>query len=348
MASTGDSPMVAEEIRKLGTIVSIKNIYDHPNADALAIAEVRGWKVIVNKERDGYKAGDKAIYVEIDTIVPEEILIGRAEHKILKEKKFRIKTAKIRGSLSQGILFPLEILPKGDYNIDDDVTEMLGLKKYVDTTLDVKCIARFPSQVPRTDAQRIQNLSAASFTGIEMYATEKLDGSSFTCFLTPEGDFQVCSRNFVVAPGTEFDEVATAMGLKEKLLSAKAFNIALQGELIGPKFQANRYNLKEPKVVIFNVYDISKQQCLPMKEAIAFVKSLKLTFVPVIIESVVFTEKDTIDSILQLAEGMSKLNGKVQREGLVFKSVGVVDVDGVQTTPSFKSISNKYLLKYEN
>ena len=347
MSAGGDAPLV-EETRKLGSIVTISKIYNHPNADSLAIAEVRGWKVIVNKDRDGYSDGDKAVYVEIDTIVPEEILIGRAEHKILKEKKFRIKSAKIRGSLSQGILFPMEILPTGDYSIGDDVTDLLGLTKYVDISLDVKCIGRFPSFIPKTDAQRIQNLTTAEFANIEFYATEKLDGSSFTCHLTPEGDFNVCSRNFIVAPGTDFDEVAKAMNLKDILTEAKVFDLALQGELIGPKFQNNRYALKTPTVVFFNVFDIKKQRNLSKKESMALIQSLRLSYVPVIIESIIFSKDDTVDSILAKAEGFSVLNKKAQREGLVFKSTDVVEREGfLPTTVSFKSISNKYLLKYD-
>ena len=84
-----------------------------------------GWSVIVRKEE--YNVGDKVIFVEPDAVLPE-----REEFEFLRPKKFRIKTMKMGGVLSQGICFPLSLLPErdGGYNIDDDVTEIMGIKKY--------------------------------------------------------------------------------------------------------------------------------------------------------------------------------------------------------------------------
>ena len=67
------------------------------------------------------------MFIEPDSILPE-----REEFEFLRPKKFRIKTMKMAGVLSQGICFPLSILPDkdGGYEVGDDVTEILGIKKY--------------------------------------------------------------------------------------------------------------------------------------------------------------------------------------------------------------------------
>lgn len=67
------------------------------------------------------------MFIEPDAILPE-----REEFEFLRPKKFRIKTMKMAGVLSQGICFPLSILPEkeGGYEIGEDVTDIIGVKKY--------------------------------------------------------------------------------------------------------------------------------------------------------------------------------------------------------------------------
>ena len=48
---------------------------------------------------------------------------------------------------------------------------------------------------------------------------------------------------------------------------------------------------------------------------------------------------DTVDELLAIATGISKVDGGM-REGLVFRSA-----DGVK---SFKAVSNEFLMKYHN
>ena len=104
-------------------------VEDIEGADRIQLASVLGWKCIVKKGE--FKAGDLAVYIEIDSILPEW-----PEFEFLREKKFRIKTWKLNkfGVISQGILFPVDILPAYDSRNppkeDDDVTKILGVTKY--------------------------------------------------------------------------------------------------------------------------------------------------------------------------------------------------------------------------
>src|SRR5512137_1228115 len=91
--------------RKLASIQEITNLNPIDGADKIMVADVLGWKVVIAKA-DNFKIGDFVVYCEVDSILPE-----RPEFEFLRERKFRIKTIKLRGQVSQGIVFPLSVLP---------------------------------------------------------------------------------------------------------------------------------------------------------------------------------------------------------------------------------------------
>ncbi len=146
-------------MRKLATIATIDQILPHPNADTLELAKIRGWQVVVKKGE--FQSGDLCVYCEIDAVMPE-----RPEFEFLRDRKFRIKTIRLRGELSQGICFPLSILPMGEVYLEplegDDVTEALGIQLHqppIPACLSGDVNGVFPSFIPKTDCERIQNHS---------------------------------------------------------------------------------------------------------------------------------------------------------------------------------------------
>lgn len=116
--------MIKDGERKLAYIAEIAEILPIPNADRIEVVRVGGWQVVVSKE-DHYKVGDKVVYIEIDSKVPSD----RECFAFLQDKKYKVKSIKLRGQVSQGLVMPLSILPDGEYNIGDDVTEILGIEK---------------------------------------------------------------------------------------------------------------------------------------------------------------------------------------------------------------------------
>lgn len=135
------------EQRKLATIQKIKSLSPIDGADKIILAEFEsiGWRCIVNKNQ--FQVGDKAIYCEIDSVLPElpeyEFLRKRCYVDNGLVKGFRIRSMKLRGVLSQGICFPINILPRqiwvpegikinaGDFEkIGTDVTSLLNIVKY--------------------------------------------------------------------------------------------------------------------------------------------------------------------------------------------------------------------------
>ncbi len=199
--------------RKLASVRVINDIQKIPEADMIELAIVDGWKVVVAKNV-GHKIGDMVIYCEIDSFLPIkeefEFLRKSSYKKMGDQEGFRLKTIKLRGQVSQGLILPISVLNPTDTNIyvtpfeGLDVTEMLGIVKYeppIPAELAGKVKGLFPSFIRKTDEERIQNLASEyelfktqNKEGVKFYVTEKLDGSSATYYFK-DGIFGVCSRN---------------------------------------------------------------------------------------------------------------------------------------------------------
>lgn len=111
-------------MRRLATVRQIADIRPIEGADKIVVAQVDGWECVIQK--DEFNIGDKVVYVEVDSIMPE-----KPEYEFLRKRKFRVKTIKLRGQISQGLVLPMSVLPNGrTYELDDDVTDVLGVKKY--------------------------------------------------------------------------------------------------------------------------------------------------------------------------------------------------------------------------
>ena len=331
--------------RKLASVVKIVDIQPIVGADAIMVASVKGWKVVVKK--DEYKVGDLAVYYEIDSFLPVrpqfEFLRKSSFKRMGSSEGFRLKTIKLRGQISQGLLTPI---PEGISNPKegDDLTEALGIVKYeppIPAQLAGKIKGTFPSFIPKTEEIRIQNFeSEVGFNpaGERAYVTEKLDGTSFTCYFN-NGVFGVCGRNWELTETSDNSlwRMANVLQLKEKLTKLGK-NIALQGELIGAGINGNLYGMSDHKLFFFTGYDIDKGRRMFFDELEWVLFGLDLQMVPVLEKYgfVIPNEGNIVDYMLRYAEGKSVLNMEVDREGVV--------VRGLEREFSFKAISNTYLL----
>lgn len=336
--------------RKLATIRIISDIRPIEGADMIELVTVGGWNVVVAKDV-GHKVGDHVVYCEIDSFLPIreefEFLRKSSYKKMGDQEGFRLKTIKLRGQVSQGLILPMSIF--GDFGWTAyeglDVTEKLGIVKYeppIPAELAGKVKGNFPSFIPKTDEERIQNLTKEYEewkiqSKHQFYVTEKLDGSSATYYVK-DGEFGVCSRNLELleTEGNTFWKVARELDLENKMKSFGK-NIALQGELIGEGIQGNRYNLKGHTVRFYTAFDIDKHQRIPFMEMVTMLMYNGLFNVPVVNPEFSFLLPETVEEMLKYAEGKSALNDKKEREGVVVRSM-----DG---TISFKAISNKFLLE---
>ena len=329
-------------MRKLATIREVKALQPIAGADLIEIAVVDGWKCVIKK--GDFAVGDAVIYCEIDSFLPIreefEFLRKSSFKKMGEEEGFRLRTVKLRGQISQGLLVDPAVLGR-EFVAGEDVTDELGIVKYeppIPACLGGTVIGGFPSSVSKTDEERIQNMASDydSFRGQDFFVSEKLDGTSFTAFLADE--FGVCGRNWQYAEDgkNSYWQAVNAVGLREKM-EQLGHRLAVQGELVGPGIQNNRYGLKQQQLFVFNVFDIDQFGYVEKEEMNSVCASLGLEVVPFIATREV---PESMDAILELAQGKSVLNSQTEREGLVWVRGSGAD------RISFKTISNKFLAKH--
>lgn len=362
-------------MRNLASIQEIRAIHPIDGKDRIVLAEVLGWTVIVQKSE--YAVGDKCVYVEIDSVLPE-----KPEFEFLRPKKFRIKTMKMGGVLSQGICFPLSILPDGEYQVGDDVTQLLGVTKYDEYQDEPQAkqtesrnplraflfrhrltrpLARliwqgtkrenhgFPEFVSKTDETRIQNMPHLLEDKKPVWiGREKIDGQSGTFFLKktnglfgPKYDFGVCSRNnrLMKPDNSSYWYVAQRYHIRYVLMEL------LKGPYAGHDWICIQGECIGPKVQ-GNKYHVSEPDLycfnliLPTgKVPCAFAESLlgEYGIKWVPLVTAQYALPDTIPEILDYATGQSALYPTL-REGIVFRDY--------KTGRSFKAVSPDFLLKH--
>lgn len=216
-------------MRKLASIQKVLKLEPIVGADQIEKATILGWELVV--KRGEFKVGDLCVYCEADSILPE-----KKEFEFLRERGFRIKTIKLKKQVSQGIAFPLSILPNKSWKEGDDVTETIGVKKHdpqaeferrnalrlseIEKNRYKKFFGRFawyrriisdrlpfPAFIQKTDEDRIQLFPTIcdDERNTLFTVTEKLDGQSASFFLLKNKGlsrlwnpyiFGVCSRNF--------------------------------------------------------------------------------------------------------------------------------------------------------
>lgn len=356
--------------RKLASIQRITNLQPIDGADKIMKATVLGWEVVVLKE--DFNINALCVYCEIDTILPD-----KPEFVFLKERKFRIKTIKLKGQVSQGICFPMTILPKGKYNEGENVTAILGARKYdpqaeaeqkeIDRLNAIhknrirKYFMRYswfrrlvfrPQRLPRpafvrkTDEDRIQlfpNICQEQ-KGTKFHVTEKLDGTSASYFVVKKGrryKYGICSRNFeILKKNYPYWDVSEKFGIREiliKLAKEKGKDIVIQGEIIGPKVQENKYHSSELRFYIFNL-KIGNQWYFYPKDIYLYEYMFNSGIDTVPYLKIDYILPDTINEAVETAKGKSIL-ADIPREGVVVRNQ--------EKGLSFKIINPDFLLKFD-
>lgn len=359
--------------RKLASIQTIISLEPIAGADKIEKATVLGWELVTKKGE--FKVGDKCVYIEIDSIVPD-----KPEFKFLRDRKFRVRTIKLRKQISQGLALPIDILPKGSYNIDDDVTEILGIKKYdpqaeaeaklVEEKMQrtnnkvLKFLSRygwfrkiffkpkkagFPNFISKTDETRLQNIPSilTKEKNTEFIVTEKLDGQSGTFFLVKgkksffgkqKYEFGVCSRNLLLPKENDSSYWTIARNLQIKKVLE---NLIGDEQFIALQGEILGDGIQGNKYKISG-YDLYAFNLIYPNGMIDSVKAKDLLghfgikFVPILETG--FKLKGSVTEMVEYANNKSTLL-PILREGVVIRNY---DKD-----ISFKVINPEFLLKNE-
>lgn len=362
--------------RKLASVQKIKAVKPIEGADRIEIVQVLNWDCVASKGE--YQVGDMVIYFEIDSLLPDipafEFLKGSSWSQ--KLNKYKIRTHKFRGQISQGLVIPIRqlteiynqinksALSSIDYDEGDDLTALLKIEKYEPPVSNgpLGDIINHEWYVPKTDEERIQVCAEnvlpeymKSEQG-DWYTSVKLDGTSCTAGLF-EDAFLIGGRNQWYKDDNMYTTTVRKYITEEKLRAYQettGMYVVFQGELCGPGIQCNRLGLKEKDWFVFNVFtsDTGKMDSYTKCDLLNMLNICEyfgLKTVPLIPSGAKFDFKTTTD-IDETVENLLKYVDSIKyrtffddaspnqiAEGAVFRMNDM--------SYSFKVISNKFLLK---
>lgn len=334
-------------MRKMASIQRVAEVKPIIDADRISAYRVGGWWVVDSVRK--YAVGDLVVYCEVDSWIPHERAPFLSKGKEPREYEGvlgeRLRTVKLRGQVSQGLFLPMSALTNYGADLPEgtDVSDELGIVKWeapIPAQLAGEVIGVFPSFIPKTDQERIQNLTEEfaqwQTEVIDWEVTEKMDGSSMTVFVMHStSESGVCSRNLWLreSENNTYWKVATREKLIDKIMSTGR-SLALQGELCGEGIQGNPYKLKGQDFFLYDIFDIDNQRYFTPFERRELCQFLGVRQVP-LVDSHRSLTNTSVEEVLADADGNSVFAEAI-REGFVYKCN--------QRDVSFKSISNSFLL----
>lgn len=254
------------------TIERIGEVCHHPNADRLDLAKVEGMSFQFIVGRDQYKVGDLVVYFPIDSLLPQEIieklgLVG----KLHGPQKNRLKTVRLRGEISQGIVCKPEDVElfTGMDSEHADVTEELKVTKYEppESFMVPGQRGQMPAYLkPLPDGVFVYDIEGADrhpdviehLMDMPVLITEKIEGSHFAAHLDADDKFVVCQRRYSIEePEHVWSKLAEKIELRLWMECLKmqldCLVLTVRGEVVGPAVQGNYYGLKGHELFIFEI-----------------------------------------------------------------------------------------------
>ncbi len=361
-------------MRNLVHIEKIHSIEPIDGADNIEMVKLLDWQLVA--KRGEFKVGDLAVYHEIDSVTPD-----KPEYEFLRDKKFRIRTIKLRGQISQGLALPMSILPEGKYKEGQDVTELLGVTHYDPEHVTnvakeqhshrnpiVKFLFKFamfrslyfffvkkkvkgwPSFVSHTDEENIQAIFKSvkdKYGDKKFYVTEKVDYQSATYFtrtrgLLREKEFGVFSRT--QSKGTKDDGSLWWKQVEKYDLKKKMLSEKFDVTIQGESGDTNvQKNKYQIKGPRFWVFGVEDNQSRRVFNLDEMEAFCKKHKLETVpVLDREFTLPDTVDELLEYSKGKSALNSQTIREGVVIRLVE----DG-QKLVSFKVKNPDFLIKHK-
>ena len=347
-------------------VVEIQSVEPHNNADRLEVVKIRGWHCVSGK--GNFKAGDKAVYFPIDSVLPKDVeLILFPEDSKIKLSNSRIRTIKIRGLISQGLLTRLSTLGLPESTpIGEDLTERLGVKKYEpsDSSIPRNMMPtakrhRNPYFKEYTDIENVKNFISLFDENDHVVATEKIHGTNFRCgwvpfvpenlwqkikswFTKQEWQFVYGSRRVQLQKKpyngfyaeNVYGKIVTQYDLENNIPKGHV----IYGEIYGDGIQKGyNYGKKsgEHGLVIFEIMDSKTGDYYTHGYVETFCDFSNLPFSPVLYQG-----PYNYDTLKKLTEGNSVLCPEQKvREGIVVRNLNDTG------RKILKFISDEYLLK---
>lgn len=331
-------------------VIRVAAIEPIPDADAIELAVVGDYRSVVRKGQ--YQPGDLAVYLCEGSVLPDSLLDEMGlTGKLAGANKNRVKATRLRGCLSQGILYPV----RPEWTEGQDVAEILGVTKYVQEVPE-HLRGNYSANVAPVlyDFENIKKYPNVLQDGEEVVMTEKIHGT-FVCFGIRDGERIVCSKGLgakgfffkIDDPANEHNlyvKAAKALGIFE-ILGCHTYDvheILLFGEIYG--VQDLKYDAAQ-QTIPFRVFDLKTDGSYWSYDHLRmWCESTDLPMVPEL-----YRGPYSKSVLLEHTEGRETLSGKSLhiREGVVVKPVLE------RTLPRlphggrvcFKSINPAYLLR---
>ena len=326
-------------------------ILPHPNADRIELCQIGDFQSIVQKRT--LNDGDVVAYIPEASIVPDGLLeqLGLTG-KLSGKARNRVKAIKLRGVLSQGLIYPMP-----DKKVGEDVTEELGVIKYQPAipqqlkgrtlgamygktlTYPIKNIKLFPNELTEDDTVVI---------------TEKLHGT--WCCLGYYEDVPIVTSKGLSGKGIVLDpeddnvysnawnKYQTLVQAVKNDLNDETFYVL--GEIYGRGIQDLQYNTMNPGFRVFDIYVGKPNQGRYLELSEVF-HLLQLTYSQeeseLIHVPVLYHGPYNKEILLEYTNGQSTLGGNI-REGVVVRT-SPERLDSKNNRAIYKSISEDYLLR---
>lgn len=321
------------------TVETIKEIKPHPQADRLELCYLENINFQVVVPKGQYKAKDRILYFPIDSVLPENTAKAIGLHgKLAGKNKDRVKTVRLRGEISQGIVAPTSILSNPDETNTELITEELGVTKYEPPVVPCKAgkLVALPCGLSVYDIEGAErNMDVVEqLMDVPVVITEKLEGQSFSITWNAlEQKIHINQRKYSIKPieGKEHDfyRVCREKGLFSLMdFVIDAFgiknNLTLYGEFLGPGIQKNIYKLQNHDVKLFDL-KINGDYL----DAVNFIESFDIEKrVPTVFFGGTLREFLKDQTIVEASHDKSSLNNGTLREGIVIKPEHEFRIDG--------------------
>lgn len=361
-------------------VIKIDEVLVHPNADRLELCVVRGWNVVAQKGL--YRAGDLCVYVPIDSVLPRKIEDQLfPEGSKIKLQKSRVRSIRIRGAVSQGMLIRPDEFGLQGKKEGDDVTDILGIVKYEPPEESIPGLLNTSKASTRkqpnvhfrkyTDMENFKNHPKVFEEGENVWVTEKLHGTSarymwapreelrglfgrfITWFLKLFGlwrpfEFVFGSRNVQLHVASnrnakyELTNVYGKIAAQEDIINKLKPGEGIYGEIVGPGVQKGyHYGITEGKHEFFAYDVLINGRWLDPHEFRAFCAERGFKHVPEL-----YHGPYNKDVVLSYRDGDSTLGNQKVREGVVVKPEKESIYYGGRKV--LKMISDEYLLNKDN
>ncbi len=311
-------------------VCKIEKVFSHPNADALELAHIKGWQVVIPIGK--YRAGDLVTYIPIDSMIPLEHSDRWGITKYLSVKTGpdapetpagRVRCARLRGEPSFGVIIDRE---EDVWVEGQDIKAHYGIFKYIPPLKPMAGDAEKPHPlfVEYTDIENLRNFPDVLEEGEEVVLTEKIHGTNCRVGLI-EGEWMAGSMSVRRKPPEKAEDWAvsaywfpvTVPGVRAlvEALSVSHRQVILFGEVYGSRIQDLHYGCKG--TLGFRAFDLLLEgRYADADRFFALCADYGVETVPVL-----YRGPYSLETVREHAAGDTTLDGSHIKEGVVVKPV---------------------------